>query len=135
MLTRLILAEIAGYNKTSGELKYTGKPTIVPQSEIDAVMSGYAWDLLPFRKRPLDLYRSPYWHANYKSELRSPYAAIQTSIGCQFKCSFCMINLVNKSDEEPISIASNYSGMRHWSTLTVEKELKKLILWASKPNN
>ena len=122
------LAEIAGLAiRTDDEIKYTGKPTIVPQSEIDAVMSGYAWDLLPFRKRPLDLYRSPYWHANYKSELRSPYAAIQTSIGCQFKCSFCMINLVNKSDEEPISIASNYSGMRHWSTLTVEKELKKLI--------
>ena len=42
-------------------------------------MPGYAWDLLPFKK-PLDLYRSPYWHAEYKEEFRRPYAAIQTSL-------------------------------------------------------
>ena len=33
------------------------------------------------------------------------HAAIQTSIGCQFKCSFCMINLINKNDDAPESIA------------------------------
>ena len=122
------LVKVSGLAMRINEaVQFTGKPKVVPHSEIDTVMPGYAWDLLPFRKTPLDLYRSPYWHANYQSELRSPYAAIQTSIGCQFKCSFCMINLINKSDEDPISIASNYSGMRYWSTTTVEKELKKLI--------
>ncbi len=113
--------------RIDNEIRFTGNPTIVPQSDIDDVMPGYAWDLLPYKEKPLDLYRSPFWHANYQNELRSPYAAIQTSVGCQFKCSFCMINLVNKSDKDPISVASNYSGMRHWSTETVEKELKKLI--------
>ena len=58
---------------------------------MDNDLPGYAWDLLPYKKKPLDLYRSPFWHANYIDEFRSICAAIQTSLGCQFKCSFCMI--------------------------------------------
>ena len=79
---------------------------------MDIDLPGYAWDLLPYKNRPLDLYRSPMWHAEYDFEKRSPYASIQTSLGCQFKCSFCMINLVNRNDSEEIGVASNYSGMR-----------------------
>ena len=63
---------------------------------MDKDLPGYAWDLLPFNNKPLDLYRSPLWHAEYKNDFRSPYAAIQTSLGCQFKCNFCMINIINK---------------------------------------
>ena len=32
---------------------------------MDIDLPGYAWDLLPFEKKPLDLYRSPMWHAEY----------------------------------------------------------------------
>ena len=113
--------------KTDGGIAFTGPPIVVPQDKLDIDMPGYAWDLLPYRGKPLDLYRSPYWHAQYNDKLRSPYAAIQTSIGCQFKCSFCMINLINKDDTAEISRASNYNGMRHWSIEYVERELRKLI--------
>ena len=106
---------------------FTGPPKVVSQAQLDEMMPGYAWDLLPYKETPLDLYRAPYWHAEYQDEFRSPYAAIQTSIGCQFKCSFCMINLINKNDDVPESIASNYSGMRHWSVEFVERELTKLV--------
>lgn len=106
---------------------FTGPPRVVPQERMDELLPGYAWDLLPAKNAPLDLYRSPYWHAEYMSEFRSPYAAIQTSIGCPFKCSFCMINLINKNDTAPESVASNYSGMRFWSINVVEKELSKLV--------
>ena len=75
---------------------FTPSEKIVPNDKMDYDLPGYAWDLLPFDKKPLDLYRSPFWHAEYKEEFRSPYAAIQTSIGCQFQCNFCMINLINK---------------------------------------
>jgi anaerobic magnesium-protoporphyrin IX monomethyl ester cyclase len=89
---------------------------VVPTSKMDQDLPGYAWDLLPFKNRPLDLYRSPLWHANYSEEDRSPYAAIQTSLGCNFGCSFCMINIVNRSDNDEIGVSSNYKGMRFWST-------------------
>lgn len=109
------------------DVVFTGPPCVVPQEKMDELMPGYAWDLLPKRHTPLDLYRSPFWHAEYESEFRSPYAAIQTSIGCQFKCSFCMINLINKNDDKPESIASDYNGMRFWSAENVEKEFVKLV--------
>jgi len=100
---------------------------VVPTDRMDLDLPGYAWDLLPYEKKPLDLYRSPMWHAEYDFEKRSPYASLQTSLGCQFKCSFCMINLINRDDQEEIGVASNYSGMRFWSPNFIIKEFDKLI--------
>jgi len=99
----------------------------VPQNRMDIDLPGYAWDLLPYKEQPLDLYRSPMWHANYIEEDRAPYAAIYTSLGCMFKCSFCMINVVNRNDNQPIGVASNYSGMRFWSPELIIKEIDKLV--------
>ena len=48
---------------------------VVPTGKMDIDLPGYAWDLLPYKNRPLDLYRSPMWHAEYDHEKRSPYAA------------------------------------------------------------
>ena len=42
------------------------------------------------------------WHAEYDDEKRTPYAALHSSLGCQFKCSFCMINLINRNDSEKL---------------------------------
>jgi anaerobic magnesium-protoporphyrin IX monomethyl ester cyclase len=99
---------------------------VVPQEKMDEHLPGYAWDLLPYDKNPLDLYRSPYWHAEYDEEKRSPFAAIYTSLGCVFTCSFCMINMINRSDNEEIGISSNYSGMRFWSPEFIINEFDKL---------
>ena len=74
---------------------------IVPQERMDIDLPGYAWDLLP-KNKPLDLYRSPMWHAEYDQNKRSPYAALQTSLGCQFKCDFCMINIINRNDNDEV---------------------------------
>ena len=102
--------------RDNGKIVMNPPEKIVPNERMDQDLPGYAWDLLPFRNKPLDLYRSPLWHAGYQEKLRSPYAAIQTSLGCNFGCSFCMINIINRSDNDEIGIASNYKGMRFWST-------------------
>ena len=67
------------------------------------------------------------WHAEYAFEKRTPYASLQTSLGCQFGCNFCMINIINRNDKEEIGVASNYSKMRFWSTEFIIKEFDKLI--------
>ena len=100
---------------------------VVPQERLDIDLPGYAWDLLPYEEKPFDLYRSPMWHAEYNFNQRSPYAAIQTSLGCQFKCEFCMINIINRDDNDPIGVAGNYSSMRYWPTGFIIKEFDKLI--------
>ena len=100
---------------------------IVPQERMDIDLPGYAWDLLPYKNKPLDLYRSHFWHAEYNHIKRTPFAAIYTSLGCMFKCEFCMINILNRNDTDPIGNAANYSKMRFWSPEFIIKEFEKLI--------
>ena len=100
---------------------------VVPANRMDIDLPGYAWDLLPYNEKPLDLYRAPFWHAEYDQDKRSPYAAIQTSLGCQFACEFCMINIINRDDDDEIGVAGNYSLMRYWSPEFIIKEFDKLV--------
>ena len=100
---------------------------VVPTERMDIDLPGYAWDLLPFKDKPLDLYRAPMWHAEYDFKKRSPYASIQTSLGCVFKCNFCMINIVNRNNTDEVGVASDFSGMRFWSPEFIIKEFDKLI--------
>ena len=112
--------------RSKNEIVVNDPEIVVPQERMDIDLPGYAWDLLPKYKKPLDLYRSPMWHAEYDEDKRSPYAALQSSLGCQFKCDFCMINIINRNDNDEIGVASNYSKMRFWSTNFIIKEFKKL---------
>lgn len=113
--------------RKNGEIVMNPPAPLVPNDRMDIDMPGYAWDLLPFKEKPLDLYRSSLWHARFDENARSPYAAIQTSLGCTFGCGFCMINIVNRNDNAEIGVASNYSGMRFWSPEFIIKEFDKLV--------
>ena len=113
--------------RKDGVPKMNPSEKVVPNDRMDIDLPGYAWDLLPSKEKPLDLYRAPMWHAEYDQDKRSPYAAIQTSLGCQFGCEFCMINIINRNDEEEIGVAGNYSAMRYWSPEFIIKEFDKLI--------
>jgi anaerobic magnesium-protoporphyrin IX monomethyl ester cyclase len=108
-------------------IKMTPPEKVVATKDMDKDLPGYAWDLLPYKNKPFDLYRSPMWHAEYDYEKRTPYASIQTSLGCMFGCSFCMINIINRNDNEEIGVASNYSNMRFWSPDFIIKEIDKLL--------
>jgi radical SAM superfamily enzyme YgiQ (UPF0313 family) len=112
--------------------KFEGRPilnmpeVVVPNDKMDIDMPGYAWDLLPMKEKPLDLYRAHFWHTEYKQNNRSPFAAIYTSLGCRFKCDFCMINIVNRVDND-LSVVSNHSpNMRFWSPEFMITEFEKL---------
>ena len=99
---------------------------VVPQDRMDADLPGYAWDLLPYRQRPLDLYRAHFWHAEFNHNFRTPFAAIYTSLGCKFKCDFCMINIVNRVDNAEGVVASHSPNMRFWSPGFIIGEFEKL---------
>lgn len=114
-----------GYRK-DGKVVVNAPEKLVPQERMDIDLPGYAWDLLPYKNTPFDLYRCPMWHAEYKHENRSPYATFYTSLGCKFGCNFCMINILNRTDNDPIGVASNYKVMRFWSPEFVIKQIDKL---------
>jgi anaerobic magnesium-protoporphyrin IX monomethyl ester cyclase len=122
------IKEVRGIVRRDGNKIIMNYPEkVVPNDRMDIDLPGYAWDLLPFKDKPLDLYRAPMWHAEYDQEKRSPYAAIQTSLGCQFGCDFCMINILNRDDNDEIGVAGNYSSMRFWSPEFIIKEFDKLV--------
>ncbi|OQW39694.1 MAG: B12-binding domain-containing radical SAM protein [Nitrospira sp. HN-bin3] len=56
-------------------------------ADLDRELPGQGWDLLDMSR-----YRAHNWHCFDHLESRSPYASLQTSLGCPFKCSFCCIN-------------------------------------------
>ena len=115
-----------GY-RIDGEAVLTLPGSVVPQDRMDIDLPGYAWDLLPYHEKPLDLYRSHFWHAEYDHTKRTPFAAIYTSLGCAFQCNFCMINILNRDDEEEIGVAGNYAKMRFWSPTLIIREFDKLV--------
>lgn len=112
--------------RNNGKIIINPPERVVPNDRMDIDLPGYAWDLLPYKNTPFDLYRSPLWHAEYREEYRTPYAAIQTSLGCQFACNFCMINIINRNNNDEIGVAGNYSNMRYWSPEFIIKEFDKL---------
>ncbi|MBP0021219.1 MAG: cobalamin-dependent protein [Cyanobacteria bacterium SBLK] len=114
-----------GY-KHEGHLAINPPERIVPHDRMDIDLPGYAWDLLPYREKPLDLYRAHFWHAEFDHEKRTPFAALYTSLGCRFACDFCMINIVNRVDNGDDINASNSKGMRFWSPEFILKEFEKL---------
>lgn len=114
-----------GY-KTDGVPVLNTPEELVPQHRMDIDMPGYAWDLLPFKKKPLDLYRAHFWHAEFDHDKRTPFAAIYTSLGCRFACDFCMINIVNRKNNDESISAKDSRLMRYWSPELVIRELTKL---------
>ncbi len=110
----------------NGKPILTQPEKIVPNERMDLDLPGYAWDLLPYKEKPFDLYRSPMWHGEYDHDKRSPYAALYTSLGCVFQCEFCMINILNRDDLDEIGVAGNYNKMRFWSPEFIIKEFDKL---------
>lgn len=94
---------------------------------LDNDLPGYAWDLLPYKNKPFDLYRAHLWHAEYQDKYRTPFAAMYTSLGCKFKCNFCMINIVNRTSTSEKAVSSDFNNMRFWSPELMLKEFDKLI--------
>jgi len=116
-----------GYKDETGAIILTQPERVVPQDRMDIDMPGYAWDLLPSRGKPFDMYRAHLWHADFQDRYKTPFAALYTSLGCRFKCDFCMINIVNRTDYSD-DVASNKSNfMRYWSPDFILKEFDKLV--------
>lgn len=88
---------------------------------LDQEMPGIAWDLLPMNK-----YRAHNWHCFGHLD-REPYAAIYTTLGCPFKCSFCCIQAPFKMGEKLLGYRETTNSYRFWSPEKVIQQIDTLV--------
>ena len=88
---------------------------------LDAEMAGVAWDLLP-----MDRYRAHNWEC-FGGLDRQPYAALYTSLGCPYKCSFCCIQSPFKEGEREAGFSPSANTYRRWSTESVLAQIETLV--------
>jgi anaerobic magnesium-protoporphyrin IX monomethyl ester cyclase len=90
-------------------------------NDLDNEMPGISWDLLP-----MDKYRAHNWHC-FGDLQREPYAAMYTTLGCPYHCTFCCIQAPFKSGEQALGYRESLNSYRYWSPQAVIKELDILV--------
>ena len=125
-LIQALKSDQPDYSKVQGLWYWDGrnvKANSVPPliQDLDGKMPGIAWDLLPMEK-----YRAHNWHC-FDGLQRQPYAAIYTTLGCPFHCSFCCIQAPFKSGEKELGYREITNSYRFWSPQAVIAQLDILV--------
>jgi radical SAM superfamily enzyme YgiQ (UPF0313 family) len=89
--------------------------------ELDSEMPSLAWDLLPMPR-----YRAHNWHCLGGLD-RQPYAAIYTTLGCPYHCSFCCIQAPFKAGERAAGLRESVNSYRFWSVRAVLDQIDVLV--------
>src|SRR5262249_32849910 len=113
-------AKVPGlWYRADGSIRSTPDRPLV--GNLDAEMPGVAWDLLP-----MDRYRAHNWHCLGGRD-RQPYAAIYTTLGCPYHCSFCCIQAPFKSGERAVGRDSSTNTYRFWRPGTAIEQIDVLV--------
>jgi anaerobic magnesium-protoporphyrin IX monomethyl ester cyclase len=114
------LAKVTGlWYRRDGEVHHTPDRPLV--ANLDEEMPGVAWDLLPMSQ-----YRAHNWHC-LGGLPREPYAALYTTLGCPYHCSFCCIQAPFKSGEQAAGVKGSVNTYRLWNPETVLAQIDLLV--------
>ncbi len=90
-------------------------------ADLDTALADGAWDLLPMAK-----YRAHNWHC-LDGRPRQPYAALYTTLGCPFHCSFCCIQAPFRRGEGAAGLRPSTNSYRCWSPEHVVTQIDLLV--------
>jgi len=102
-----------------GIIQRTSHPPLL--KDLDTEIPQIAWDLLPMAS-----YRAHNWHC-FGGLKREPYAAIYTTLGCPYRCSFCCIQAPFKSGEKELGYQPSVNSYRLWSPESVIAQFDILV--------
>lgn len=88
---------------------------------LDDEMPELAWDLLPMK-----LYRAHNWHC-FGQLKREPYAALYTTLGCPYHCTFCCIQAPFKSGERVLGYREQVNSYRFWGPESVVAQIDTMV--------
>jgi radical SAM superfamily enzyme YgiQ (UPF0313 family) len=106
------------YREEGGTLRTKDRSLVM---DLDRDMPDQAWDLLP-----MSMYRAHNWHC-LDSLQRQPYAALYTTLGCPFHCSFCCIQAPFKEGEKAAGLKPSVNSYRYWSPNHVLGQIDYLV--------
>ena len=106
------------FRDSNGEVIFNAPSPVVPKDMLETDLPGMAWDLL----RPLSEYRTAGWHSWSNNTEKQPFAALYTSLGCPYKCSFCMINIINRTKQGTNVSSADSNIFRWWSPEFIIKQ-------------
>lgn len=114
------LARVRGlaYRQNGGVVVNAAAPLV---RDLEQEMPGIAWDLLPMPR-----YRAHNWHC-FGDLQREPYAAIYTTLGCPYHCSFCCIQAPFKEGEKALGLKDSVNSYRFWTPARVVEEIDLLV--------
>jgi len=110
-----------GYRDEENNTVLNPSEVIVPKNRLEHDLPGMAWDLLP----DISKYRTAGWHSWSNNTEKGPFAALYTSLGCPYRCSFCMINIINRTSSDPHIVSSHSNVFRYWNPDFIIKQFDK----------
>ena len=110
------------FRDREGNVIMNESSAIVAKEDLEQDLPGMAWDLLP----PLSRYRTAGWHSWSNNTEKQPFAALYTSLGCPYKCSFCMINIINRTKQGPNVTSQDSNTFRFWSPEFIIKQFDEI---------
>jgi anaerobic magnesium-protoporphyrin IX monomethyl ester cyclase len=113
-------SKVRGLWYRDGMTVHRGSPAPL-LANLDGEMPGVAWDLLPMQK-----YRAHNWHC-FGHLNREPYAALYTTLGCPYHCTFCCIQSPFKEGELQSGYKESVNTYRYWSPQSVIAQLDTLV--------
>jgi radical SAM superfamily enzyme YgiQ (UPF0313 family) len=96
-------------------------PDVPLVGNLDQEMPGVAWDLMPMSR-----YRAHNWHC-LGGLARQPYAALYTTLGCPYHCTFCCIQAPFRSGERAGGLRETANSYRYWSPDQVIAQIDELV--------
>jgi len=89
--------------------------------DLDANLPAPPWHMLPMTKG-----RAHNWHC-FGDLPRQPYAAMYTSLGCPFHCTFCCIQAPFRRGELAAGYSKSVNSYRTWSAKSVIDQIDLLV--------
>lgn len=114
------LGKVRGLRWKDGEHRRRNAPAPLVR-DLANEMPGVAWDLLDMTR-----YRAHNWHC-FGRESREPYAALYTTLGCPFTCTFCCIQAPFKSGEAAAGLDPTKNSYRRFDPAHVVAQMTMLV--------